>query len=43
MYAKMSTEMDSDAQDFYTYEATLNKLMAALGSELLKEASDGKK
>jgi hypothetical protein len=38
MYAKMSSEMDSDVQDFYTYESTLDRLMTDLGSEVLEES-----
>lgn len=41
MYAKMSTEMDSEVQDFYTYEATLDKLITALGSVLLEGSLGG--
>jgi hypothetical protein len=38
MYSNMSTEMDSDVQDFYTYESTFDKLMTTFGSSILEES-----
>ncbi len=38
MYNQMSETMDSDTQDFYTYESTLDKLLINLGSSLLEES-----
>jgi hypothetical protein len=38
MYSNMSTEMDSDVQDFYTYESTFDKLMTTFGSAILEES-----
>jgi hypothetical protein len=38
MYNNMSTEMDSDVQDFYTYESTFDKLMTTFGSAILEES-----
>lgn len=38
MYSNMSASMDSDTQDFYTYESTFDKLMTSFGSEVLEES-----
>jgi hypothetical protein len=38
MYSKMTLEMDSDVQDFYTYESTFDMLMTAFGSTILEES-----
>lgn len=38
MYDKMSISMDSDNQDFYTYESTFDKLMTDFGSEVLEKS-----
>jgi hypothetical protein len=38
MYSNMSKEMDSDVQDFYTYESTFDKLMTTFGSAILEES-----
>jgi hypothetical protein len=38
MYDKMSENMDSDTQDFYTYESTFDKLMISFGSSVLEKS-----
>ena len=49
MYDQMSETMDSDTQDFYSYESTFDKLMTDFGSHVLEkslaedEQSDRKK
>lgn len=38
MYDKMSENMDSDNQDFYTYESTLDKIITEFGSTVLEKS-----
>lgn len=38
LYDEMSSKMDSQTQDFYTYESTFDQLLTTFGQEVLEES-----